>query len=230
MYGKSNTNESIEYNFRQELITQRSPRSAMAETYRTLRANLGFTGMDQPFRSILVTSATEQTGKSTIVSNLAVVMAQAAYKVILVDCNLRRPTIHEIFNLNNHKGFVNCISQWISADEAACKVMEKLTVLTSGPVHTTPADILTSQRTRGFWKTLLEKYDYVLIDSPAMMVAADAAVLSNQVDGAILVVNSGTGTDIGLQAKEQLARANAQIIGVVLNQVKMNSDNYYSYY
>ncbi|HWP98645.1 MAG TPA: CpsD/CapB family tyrosine-protein kinase [Syntrophomonadaceae bacterium] len=224
------TNESSDNNYKQELITLRCPISAMGEAYRTLRANLGFSGMKQPFRSIMVTSTSEGDGKSTVVSNLAVVMAQAAYKVILVDCNLRKPSQHKIFNLNNHRGFIDCILQRLEADYVANKVMDNLTVLTSGLIPPNPAEMLNSQRTRDFWNILLEKYDYVLIDSSPMMVVADATVLSNQVDGVILVVNSGTSIDLGLQAKEQLTRANARIIGVVLNQVKMNSDHYYDYY
>lgn len=214
-----------------ELITQRNPKSAMSEAYRTLRTNLGFAGMEHPFRSIMVTSANAQDGKSTIVSNLAVVMAQAGYKIILVDCDLRKPAQHKIFHLENYRGFTTCISQRVEAEVVAHRVIEdNLTVLTSGPIPPNPAELLNSERTRIFWDNLLEKYDYVLIDAPPILAVTDAAVLSTQVDGVILVVNSGvTRIDHSIRVKEQLATANARLIGVVLNRVKMKTSDYYSY-
>jgi capsular exopolysaccharide family len=226
----SRENESLENNI-PDPVTQQYPKSSMAEAYRTLRTNLGFAAIDNPFRSILVTSANAQDGKSTIVSNLAVVMAQAGYRVILVDCDLRKPAQHKIFHLENFRGFTTCISQRLDVDVAAHSVMEgNLTVLTSGPIPPNPAEILNSDRTRAFWDTLLKKYDYVLIDAPPMIAVTDAAVLSTQVDGVILVINSGvTRIDHGLQVKKQLGKANARLIGVVLNRVKMDTDHYYDY-
>jgi len=215
-----------------ELITNSSPKSAMAEAYRTLRTNLGFAGMDQPCRSILITSGNPMDGKSTIVSNLAVVMAQAGNKVILVDCDLRKPLQHKIFGVENFQGLTNCILQQIDVEQVAYTGMvENLTVLTSGPIPPNPAEILNSARTRSLWKTLLEKYDYVLIDSPPVLAVTDASILSTQVDGVILVVRSGISRiDLAREAKEQFAKANARLIGVVLNQVKMDANDYYQYY
>jgi len=215
-----------------ELITHKSPKSAMAEAYRTLRTNLGFAGMDQPCRSILVTSCNPLDGKSTIVSNLAVVMAQAGNKVILVDCDLRKPLQHKVFQVENFQGLTNCILQKLDVEEVAHRgLVENLTVLTSGPIPPNPAEILNSERTRSLWKTLLEKYDYVFIDSPPVLAVTDASILSTQVDGAILVVRSGvTRKDLAREAKEQFLKANARLIGVVLNQVKMDASDYYQYY
>ena len=226
------TKPSTERDFDLELITHKSPKSAMSEAYRALRTNLGFAGMEQPFRSILLTSPSAQDGKSTVVSNLAVVMAQAGNKVILVDCDLRKPVQHKIFSMENYKGFTTCISQQLNVEEVACKgPVENLTVLTSGPIPPNPAEILNSARTRALWPTLLEKYDYVFIDSPPMIAVTDAAILSSQVDGAILVVRSGvTRIDLAQQAQEQFDKANARFIGVVLNQVKMSGNDYYQYY
>ena len=222
----------IERDFDLELITHKSPKSAMSEAYRALRTNLDFAGMEQPFRSILVTSANAQDGKSTVISNLAVVMAQAGNKVILVDCDLRKPVQHKIFSMENYKGFTTCISQQLNVEEVAHKgPVENLSVLTSGPIPPNPAEILNSARTRALWPTLLEKYDYVFIDSPPMIAVTDAAILSSQVDGAILVVRSGvTRIDLAQQTQEQFAKANARLIGVVLNQVKMSENDYYQYY
>jgi protein-tyrosine kinase len=214
------------------LITQNSPKSAMSEAYRALRTNLGFAGMEHPFRSVLMTSCQTQDGKSTVISNLAVVTAQAGSKVILVDCDLRKPMQHKIFQLENHKGFTNCILQQLDPQQVAYKTpVDNLTVLTSGPIPPNPAEILNSERTRALWKTLLEKYDYVFIDSPPVMAVTDAAILSTQVDGTLLVVRAGvTRNDLARQAQEQFAKANARLLGVVLNQVKMSDSDYYQYY
>lgn len=218
--------------FVMDLITQRSPRSAVAEAFRALRTNLGFASIDEPCRSIMVTSANAQEGKSTIISNLAVVMAQAGHKVILVDCDLHKPFQDKIFSLPNQKGFTTCISQRLDIEDIAHKGMEgKLSVLTSGPIPPNPAEILDSSRTRTLWSTLLDKYDYVFIDSPPMLAVTDSTILSTQVDGSILVVRSGiTRIDVARQVKEQFMRANARLIGVVLNQVKIDMRDYYQYY
>lgn len=215
-----------------ELITQRYPKSGISEAYRTLRTNLEFAGMDQPFQSIMVTSANAQEGKSTVISNLAVVMAQAGHRVILVDCDLRKPVQHKIFFLENSKGFTNCILQKSDVSEFAHTGLDNhLTVLTSGPIPPNPAEILISARTRAFWQSLMNEFDYVLIDAPPMLAVTDAAVLSNQVDGVILVVRSGvTRIEVARQVKEQLVKANARLIGAVLNQVKTSNRDYYQYY
>ena len=215
-----------------ELITKSSPKSAMAESYRTLRTNLGFAGMDNPCRSILLSSCNPQDGKSTTISNLAVVMAQAGNKVIVVDCDLRKPVQHKIFQVENFQGFTNCIMQQLDVDEVAHKgLVDNLTVLTSGPIPPNPAEILNSNRTRTLWETLLERYDYVFIDAPPVLAVTDATILSAQVDGVILIVRSNfTRIDLAREAKEQFAKANARLIGVVLNQVKMDANDYYQYY
>jgi len=228
MIGKSKKRTVSDY----ELITNTSPKSAMAEAYRTLRTNLGFASMDQPCRSILVSSSNPLDGKSTIISNLAVVMAQAGNKVILVDCDLRKPVQHKIFKVDNIRGVTNCIMQKLDVEQVAHKgLIENLTVLTSGPIPPNPAEILSSERTRSLWKTLLEKYDYVFIDAPPVLAVTDASILSTQVDGVILVVRSAiTRKDLAREAKDQFAKANARLIGVVLNQVKMDANDYYQYY
>jgi len=215
-----------------ELITHKNPKSAMAEAYRTLRTNLDFAGVDNPCRSIMISSSSPQDGKSTTLANLAVVMAQAGHKVILVDCDLRKPVQHKIFSVANHKGVTNCLLGQMQVEEAVHNgVVENLTLLTSGPIPPNPAEILNSGKTRAFWGMLLEKYDYIFIDTPPVLAVADASILSTQVDGVILVIRSAvTKIELARQAKEQFIKANARIIGVVLNFVKMDSEGYQYYY
>ena len=213
------------------LITFRSPGSVISEAYRTLRTNLGFAAIEQPFRTIMVTSPSASDGKSTIVSNLAVVTAQAGHNVMLVDCDLRKPIQHKIFQMPNHTGFTNCILNKVEPEQAAQDlILGNLKVLTSGPIPPNPAEILNAERTRSLWTSLAAQYDYVFIDSPPVLEVADASILASQVDAVLLVGRYGvTRTEIARQVKEQLARANARLIGVVLNQVKMGSGQYYPY-
>lgn len=213
------------------LISQENPKALVSEAYRVLRTNIGFTNLDNSIRSILVTSVNAQDGKSTVASNLAVVMAQAGHKVILVDCDLRKPMQHKIFRLDNTRGLTTCVSQNLNVEDVAHRVMgENLTVLTSGVLPPMPAELLNFERTRDFLKKLQNKYDYVLLDSPPLIAVADATVLASQVNGVMLVVKAEeTRIDLSMQAKEQLIKANARIIGAVLNKVNIKSDSYYSY-
>lgn len=212
------------------LITFEKPQSALSETYRVLRTNLLFAGAESPFQTLMVTSALAMEGKSTTVSNLAIVTAQAGYNVILVDCDLRRPLQHKIFQIPNDLGFTNCIINEIEPEKAIYSLsIHNLQVLTSGPIPPNPAEVLNSRRARNLWSSLKSKYDYVFIDSPPLLAVTDAAVIAAQVDASLLVVRSGkTRKEIAVQAKERLQQANSRIIGVVLSQTKPSGqDNYY---
>ena len=214
------------------LITHNNPKSPIAEAYRTLRTNLGFAAVDKQCRSIMVTSSNPQEGKSTTTANLAVALAQAGSKTVLIDCDLRKPIVHHIFRLPNHQGLTNCLTQKKTIEEVChMEVMENLTVVTSGPIPPNPAELLGSQSAKELWPDLLDKYDYILIDSPPVLAVADATVLASQMDGVVLVVHSGKSrTEAIREAKGQLLKGNANIIGVVLNQVNMNSGDYQYYY
>ncbi|MQL53505.1 polysaccharide biosynthesis tyrosine autokinase [Desulfofundulus thermobenzoicus] len=214
------------------LIASKHPKSAAAEAYRTLRTNLGFAALDQPCRSIMVTSAGPEDGKSTTAANLAVVLAQAGHRVILVDCDLRKPTQHRNFQVENHRGITNCLLQ--DLDPVAVShngLVDNLSVLTSGPIPPNPAELLGSEKVRALWPALLERFDYVIVDSPPVLAVTDAALLAAQVNGVLLVIRAAaTRVEIAREAKEQLAKAGARIIGVVLNQVKMPARDYHYYY
>lgn len=215
-----------------ELYAHQSPRSPIAEAYRTLRANLGFAGLEQSYRSILISSVNPQDGKSVVASNLAVVLAQTGKKVILVDCDLRKPVLHKIFAIGNEQGLTNYLMQDIAIEEAAQKeVIENLTIMSSGPIPPNPAEMLESEKIRAMWPILLQKYDYVIVDGPPILAVADASILASQVEGVILVVYSGdTRINLAREAKAQLQKAQAKLIGVVLNKVKMTRKEYQYYY
>lgn len=209
------------------------PKSITAEAYRALRTNLGFADLDQDIRTILVSSPSPQDGKSTVTANLGIVLAQAGYKVIIVDCDLRKPMQHKIFSLDNHRGLTSHLVQQMPLENAVCKPpVENLTILTSGPVPPNPAELLNSQRVWDFWPVLLEHFDYVLVDSPPVLAVTDASILAPQMDGVIIVTRYGlTRKEQVREARDQFMKAKAHIIGVVLNQAKINaSDNQYYYY
>lgn len=199
------------------LITLTNPRSPVSEAYRTLRTNLSFYSLDNPLRSLVVTSAAPDEGKSTTVANLAVTMAQSGRKTILVDCDLRRPSLHTLFNLQNNIGFTNML-----LDENAAAPLQKtevgnLLVLTSGSKPPNPADILGSRQMDRIIATLVEQADMVLFDAPPVVAVTDAVVLGTKVDGVLLVVSAGkTRRDHAEKAKQILEKANVRIIGVTL--------------
>ena len=207
------------------LITVADPRSPVSEAYRTLRTNLDFSSLDKPAKTMLVTSAGPEEGKSTVLANLAVTTAQAGKQVILVDCDLRRPTLHNIFNLKNDVGLTTMV-----VDNAAMESpplqdtgVEGLQLVSSGPLPPNPSELLGSRRMEEIIASLLERADVVLFDAPPVVAVTDAAVLATKVDGALLVINAGgTKRDYAKAAKARLEKVNANLLGAVLNNVKFD--------
>jgi len=203
-----------------DLITLVDPRSRAAEAYRTLRTNLTFAALDDPIRTLVVTSAAPRDKRSTVIANLAVAMAQGQRRTVLVDADLRRPALHEIFGISNDRGLMTMIVEETSlgAPPLIEVGVEGLWVLPSGPLPPNPADILGSRRMEAAISTLRERADIVLFDAPPVIAATDAAVPGTQVDGVLLVVQSGhTRRDHALRAKELLERVHVRVIGAVLS-------------
>lgn len=213
------------------LIADRDAKSPVAEAYRTIRTNIQFSNVGQELKTIIVTSATPNEGKSTTISNLAVVMAQAGYKVLLMDCDMRTPTQHKLFKLTN-KGLSNCISASEEVREVIQKTgIENLELLASGPVAPNPSELLGSKRMEQLLERLKPDYDYILIDTPPIMPVTDAAVLSGKVDGLVMLVSSGEVTPAAAkEAKQRLLQAGAHILGVILNKVELVHTHGYGYY
>ena len=209
----------------EHLITVADPRSPVSEAYRTLRTNLDFSSLDKPIKTMLLTSAGPEEGKSTVLANLAVTTAQAGRKVILVDCDLRRPTLHNIFNLKNDVGLTTMV-----VDDAAMESpplqdtgVEGLQLVSSGPLPPNPSELLGSRRMGEIIAALLERADVVLFDAPPVVAVTDAAVLATKVDGVLLVINAGgTKRDYARAAKARLEKVNANLLGAVLNNVRFD--------
>nr|WP_309143476.1 CpsD/CapB family tyrosine-protein kinase [Bacillus sp. V3B] len=217
---------------KRSLITNNDPKSPISEQYRTIRTNIQFSSVDQEFKTMVVTSSGPGEGKSTTVANLAVVFAQQGKKVLLVDADLRKPTVHYTFNLMNTFGLTNVLTRQSELGGVVKESVEKnLYILTSGPIPPNPAELLGSKAMEHFMKEVVEEFDMVLFDAPPLLAVTDGQVLASKCDGVILVVGSGKAeAEQVVKAKELLDAAKSHIIGVVLNNKKMqNSDQYYYY-
>lgn len=216
------------------LVTYIDPQSPAAESFRVLRTNIQFLGLDKPVRSILVTSTAAGEGKSFTAANLAIAMAQAGHRVILIDADLRRPNLHRLFGLGNHQaGLTLAVASSPDREGLIHQTgVKDLHVLTSGPLPPNPAELLGSARMASLVGRLKQEYDVVIIDSPPVLAVADAAILSAYVDGLLLVVCPGdTRYQLVQKARQALDRVKARILGVVLDGVKINgSDSYYYHY
>jgi non-specific protein-tyrosine kinase len=216
-----------------KLIAARYPRSSHAEAYRILRANIEVADPDKPIRTLLISSPNPDEGKSITASNLAVVMAQTGQRVILVDADLRRPWQHKCFNSQNTLGLSNALLQSDDSQNGFFQPTEtdNLVVLTSGPLPPNPAELLGGNRMRMLIEHLKQEFDMVIVDSPPILLRADSAILARQVDAVLLVLDMGrTRRDSAIRAKQVLERAGGNILGIVLNRVKPQSDGYYAYY
>ncbi|MBI5302354.1 MAG: CpsD/CapB family tyrosine-protein kinase [Chloroflexi bacterium] len=214
------------------LITLANPRSPISEAYRTLRTNLEFTSLDKPICSMVVTSAAPEEGKSTTLANLAVTIAQAGKRVILVDCDLRRPSLHRVFDAKNAPGFTDMMR-----DDALMKnpplqetQVPALRLLASGTIPPNPSELLASRRMSDVIAALQQHADVILFDAPPIIAVTDAAVLASKVDAVLLVLSAGkTRREHARKAKQLLDKVNARLIGTVLNNVKGEA-SLYQYY
>lgn len=209
-----------------DLITLTDPRSRAAEAYRTLRTNLTFTALDAPIETLIVTSAAPGEGKSTVVANLAIAMAQGERRTVLVDADLRRPALHELFGTVNDRGLTTMIVEETSLEDPPLLDVgvENLWLVPSGPLPPNPADILGSRRMEAVISALKAHADVVLFDAPPVVAASDTAVLGTKVDGVLLVVKAGrTRRDHALRAKELLARVHVRVLGAVLTDAQRDS-------
>jgi capsular exopolysaccharide synthesis family protein len=217
---------------RSTLITLSNPRSPVSEAFRTLRTNLEFTSLDKPIRSMVVTSASPEEGKSTTLANLAVTVAQAGKKVILVDCDLRRPSLHQIFGARSTLGFTDMMRDdtLMSKPPLQETPVANLSLLSSGTIPPNPSELLASRRMSEVIAALLQQADMVLFDAPPVIAVTDAAVLASKVDAVLLVVSAGrTKREHAKKAKALLDKVNARLIGTILNNVK-GEGNLYQYY
>ena len=212
------------------IITQAQPRSPDAEAFRALRTNLRFSNIDTPIKTLLITSPSPSDGKSTIAANLATVIAQNEQDVILIDCDLRRPTLHKVFKVSNRLGLSD---YFIRSTEKLSGLVKKigtdrLRLITSGNLPPNPSELLGSKKMAEMLNLLVKRVDLLIFDTPPILVVTDAMVLAPRVDGVILVIDTKkTKRSAVKHAIEQLRQVNANIFGVVLNNTKSKRTQYY---
>ena len=219
---------------RTRLITQIETWSPISEAYRTLRTNIQFTGIDSPVKTILISSPGPSEGKSTTVANLAITMAQAGAKTLVVDSDLRKPIVDSLLNSKNTIGLTNLLRAECTLDEAiAVTDIPNLSVLGSGPLPPNPSEMLGSNRMKSLIAALRERFDYILLDSPPVVTVTDAALLAATADATLLVVRSGVSSREGLaRAISLLGNVRARFVGTVFNAVDigLGYGHYFDYY
>lgn len=218
---------------REAVIAGIKPRSPAAEDFRSLRTNIQFASVDSPLRTILISSPTPEDGKSIIATNLSIIMAHGGQKVSLIDADLRRPSVHEYMQIPNRWGLTYLFT---NKDDRLDGILRKnkslgLSIMTAGSLPPNPAELLGSDKMHQIIAEVQKQSDVIVFDSPPLNAVTDASVLSKLVDGVILVLKAGTTKIIAAQqALEQLQRVEANVIGVVLNDVNMKKARYSTYY
>lgn len=210
------------------------PKSTVAECCRTIRTNILFMSPDRRLRRMLVTSAGPQEGKTVTTVNIATVMAQSNTRVLLVDTDMRRPRVHKIFDFVNDVGLTNLILGEVDYDTAISRTpVPNLDLLKCGPIPPNPAELLHTERFQSIIRDLEDRYDLVLFDSPPTIAVTDSMILSQMVDGVLMVVKGGqTSKAFVRQARELLVGVNAPILGCILNDVNLDNRQYgyHTYY
>jgi capsular exopolysaccharide synthesis family protein len=214
------------------VIAKLNPKSPITEQYRTVRTNLQFASVDEELRSMIITSSGPGEGKSMTTANLAVVYAQQGKKVLLIDADLRKPTVHYTFRLDNLRGLSNILVGEHALEESVNSTdVDNLDVVSCGPIPPNPSELLASKKMKQLLEDAKLIYDIIIFDTPPVLAVTDAQILANIVDGTLLVIRSGhTEYEAATKAKEALEPAKAKLLGTVLNDREKKYANYYYYY
>lgn len=227
----SKINKNIDNNG--DIITSINPQSPISEQYRTIRTTIDFKMADQGMKSLLVTSSEVSAGKSTTITNLAVTFAQQGKKVLVIDGDLRKPTVDKTFKVQNSVGLTNILMNQYAIQDVLqrTRISENLTVITSGPIPPSPSELLGSNAMKQLLDTVTGYFDVVLLDTPPLSAVTDAQILSSYVEGVVIVVHANqTRKDGLLKAKKLLDQVNANILGVVLHGTEPKDSTSYYYY
>ncbi|MCI5726366.1 MAG: CpsD/CapB family tyrosine-protein kinase [Clostridium sp.] len=212
-------------------IMDKKPKSITAEAYRVLRTNIQYSSFDSELHTLAVTSAEPGEGKSTVAGNIAIAFSQSEKKTIIVDCDLRKPSLHKKFKISNTTGVTEVLIGKEKLEDTVYKFSDNLDVLTSGKLPPNPSEMLGSKTMERLLEVLKEKYDMVILDTAPLQAVTDAQILSTKIDGIILVVRAeATKKDSVVAAKGLLDKVGANVVGTVLNGVENSRRKYYYYY
>lgn len=235
LFHRGNKNQSnATSNNGAQLITAVHLKSPISEQFRTLRTNINFMAIDHPIKTLALTSVNVSEGKSTVTDNLAVVWAQNGQRVLLVDADLRRPTLHRTFDLDNRAGLTTILTSRDHRIDLNKIIqpsgIENLSLLPSGPIPPNPAELLSSHRMQDFLAAAKKWYDMVIVDVPPMLEVTDTQVISHDLDAVVLVVKQGQTQKLGAKrAVELLKMAHANLLGYVMNDVVSDGSAGYGY-
>ena len=211
-------------------VMEKAPKSIDAEAYRSLRSNIEYSSFDDEYRAIVVTSSVPGEGKSTTSGNLALSLAQSGNKVLLVDCDMRKPSIHKKFKISNMSGTAELLLRKESFEDVANFYNENLTIITAGKIPPNPSEMLSSRAMTAFIKEMKKEFKYIILDTPPLQAVTDAQVLSTKADGVLLVVRAGsTKREMVLNSVDLIKKVQGKVIGTVLNGVENKKNNYYYY-
>lgn len=215
-----------------KLVVRTSPKSFVSEQFRSARTNINFSKPDGELTTLLITSSVQAEGKSTTSANLSCLFAEEGKRVILIDGDMRKPTVHYTFKLTNTIGLSNVLTKKVPVMEAVKETeQENLHIITSGTIPPNPAELLSAETMDAMIAELKEHYDLIIFDAPPVLSVTDAQILANKCDGTVLVISSGeTDKNSVLKTKELLLASQAKILGTVLNNFKLEKDHYYYQY
>ena len=209
-------------------ITKEKPKSLSAEAYRSLRTSIKFSSVDKPIKTIVVTSALIGEGKSTVAANLAYTLNQDGAKVLVIDCDLRKPSIHENFLLSNEKGLTDILVGKSDLKSVTKKIEDSLFLITAGTIPTNPAEILGSKEMEDLIKELSINFDYIILDTSPILPVSDTLLLASKVDATLIVVKARkTKEKMVKESYSKLVEARANVIGTILNESDKSLDNKY---
>ena len=211
-------------------VMEKAPKSIDAEAYRSLRSNIEYSSFDDEYRVIVVTSSVPGEGKSTTSGNLAIALAQSGNSVLLVDCDMRKPSIHKKFKISNAAGTAELLLRKKLFEEVANKYNENLTIITAGKIPPNPSEMLASRAMTAFIEEMKKEFKYIILDTPPLQAVTDAQVLSTKADGVLLVVKAGsTKREMVFNSVDLIKKVQGKVIGTVLNGVENKKNNYYYY-